>query len=52
MKNHIYEIKNAQGEVVYTTTIGDFALSHYYLVRNETGYAEAWYNGECFFKTR
>lgn len=47
-----YEIKNAQGETVYSTDIGDFALSHYYLVRNETGYAEAWYNGKCFFKTK
>lgn len=47
-----YEIKNAQGETVYSTDIPDFALSHYYLVRNETGYAEAWYNGKCFFKTR
>lgn len=47
-----YEIKNAKGETVYSTDRPEFALSHYYLVRNETGYAEAWYNGKCFFKTR
>lgn len=52
MNNSKYEIKNENGEVVYTDTVSDIALSHYYVVRNETGYAEAWYNGECFFKTK
>lgn len=52
MEQHLYEIKDAQGNVVYTATRGDIALSLYYTLRNETGYAEAWYNGGCFFKTR
>ena len=48
----MYKIKDAKGNVIYTATMSDTALSYYYTVKNETGYAEAWYNGVCFFKTR
>lgn len=51
MNNSKYEIKNAHGEVVYSDAVSDVALSHYYVVRNKTGYAEVWYNGWCLFKT-
>lgn len=46
-----YEIKNANGEVVYRASDADTALAYYYMLRNATGYAEAWYDGRCFFKT-
>lgn len=48
----MYEIKDAQGNVIHTQSNSDMALGCYYAVRNETGYAEIWYNGECIFKTR
>lgn len=48
----MFEIRNAQGNVVYTATHSDMALGYYYTVRNETGYAEVWHKGNCIFKTR
>lgn len=48
----MYEIKDQNGNVKFQTTDANTALAYYYNVRNESGYAEAWYNGECFFKTR
>lgn len=48
----MYEIKNAQGDVVYTTTAHSFMMGYYNTVKTETGYAEVWYKGECIFKTR
>lgn len=48
----MYEIKDSQGNVIYTATTSDTALSYYYTLRNKAGYAEAWYNGKCFFKTK
>lgn len=48
----MYEIKDASGNVVYTTTSSDISLGYYYTVRNKTGYAEVWWNGTCIFKTK
>lgn len=47
-----YEIKDANGVVHYTANNSESALAFYYALRNETGYAEAWHNGVCFFKTK
>jgi hypothetical protein len=48
----MYEIKDINGKVVYTKPNSFFALGCYETVKNQTGYAEIWYNGECIFKTR
>ena len=48
----MYEIKDKTGNVIFTARDSGSALGYYYDVRNKTGYAEAWYNGKCVFKTR
>lgn len=48
----MYEIKDINGTVRFICKDSATALSYYYFVRNNDGYAEAWYNGKCFFKTK
>lgn len=50
--DNCYEIKDKNGKVIFTTNDSHSALGYYHTVRNETGYAEAWYKGSCFFKTK
>lgn len=47
-----YQIKDISGKVRFEAQDSNTALAYYYTVRNETGYAEAWYKGKCIFKTR
>jgi hypothetical protein len=47
-----YEIKDANGETIYTTGDANTALACYNTVRDAKGYAEIWYGGDRIFKAK
>lgn len=49
---HVYEIKDKNGNVIYTRPNSLYASGCYETLKRETGYAEIWYNGKCIFKTK
>lgn len=48
----MYQIRDETGAVRFETPHSNSANGYYQTVRNETGYAEIWYDGKCIFKTR
>lgn len=48
----IYTITDKTGRIVKFADDNNTAYAFYIFIKNRTGYAEVWYNGECIFKTK